>query len=320
LSVPEALREVGLTTAEPPRRPVVERETTAVILLAVLGEDGTSTWQGLLVGPSGERAVGRRAPPSELGKRAGLSGPTPPLVDLLVAASISYLEQFERWGRELDELESRTEHPDTEQLSRIQRGLLRAHRHLVRLERLLGELGGPLGGRFPGIATVVPSIATDVARTGDVASGLLQSVRDLSVLRTAIDANRLALAANDLGRTSNAIAALANNSNVRMLGVAYVALVIALVSVVVLVPNTAATILGMPSAAWVPGIDVDVVLVVLAIVPIVVVFSRPWVRRMLGHARAYEARSAEGLSDLPEFPPAEAGRPGAAERLIREHP
>jgi hypothetical protein len=74
------------------------------------------------------------------------------------------------------------------------------------------------------------------------------------------------------------------------------------VSVVVLIPNTAATILGMPSAAWVPGLWVDVLLVVLAVVPLLVVFSRPWVLQTLRGLPSSERRSSEGLSDLPEVP------------------
>ncbi len=277
-------------------------------------------WRGLLLGPTSVRAVGRAVPRSELARASGLAEPSASLLDLVVASSVSVAERFEELARELDAAASRREHPSTDELSRLQRGLLLAHRHLARLSRLLAELSGPLGAAFPGIGKPAAAAGLDVARTSDLANALLQSVRDLAVLRTAVEANQLSVAANELSRTSNAIAAVANTSNVRMLGVAYIALAIALVSVVVLIPNTAATILGMPSAAWVPGLWVDVILVVLAILPIAVVFSRPWVRRMLASSAAYEARSAEGISDLPEVSPAEAARPADAERLIRERP
>jgi len=105
-----------------------------------------------------------------------------------------------------------------------------------------------------------------------------------------------------------------------MLGVAYLAFVLALVSVVVLIPNTAATVLGMPSAGWVPGLWVDVILAVLAIVPIAVVFSRPWVLRLLRGVGAYEVRSSEGISDLPEVSPQASARPREVEQPGREAP
>jgi hypothetical protein len=57
----------------------------------------------------------------------------------------------------------------------------------------------------------------------------------------------------------------------------------------------------MPSAAWVPGWWVDATLIILAIVPIAIVFSRPWVKRVLRDLAASEVRIAEGLEDLPEL-------------------
>jgi hypothetical protein len=170
------------------------------------------------------------------------------------------------------------------------------------------ELDGPLGSSFPGLADHITSIRAEVAHLEALSAGLAQVVRDLLSLRNAIESNRLAEAANELGRVSNRIAALANSSNVRMLGVAYLAFVLGLVSVVVLIPNTAATVLGMPSAAWVPGLWVDLILVVLAIVPIAIVFSRSWVLRLLRGLGSYEARSSEGISDLPEVPSEAPGR------------
>jgi hypothetical protein len=133
-----------------------------------------------------------------------------------------------------------------------------------------------------------------------LSNGIAQGVRDLVSIRNAVESNRLAESANRLGEVSNRVAALANTSNLRMLGVAYIALVLALVSAVVLIPNTAATILGVPGAAWVPGIWIVIILVVLAVVPIAIVFSRPWVLRTLRGLPAFEVRSGEGLEDLPE--------------------
>jgi hypothetical protein len=259
-------------------------------------------------------------PASSLASRASASEPARPLVDLLEASSVSLLEALEGIGGRLDLLEAAAEPPSIVELSELQRRLARVRKHLFRLELLVAELGGPLGGQFPGIAATVGELSMGLSRTAELTAGLQQAARDLTALRVAAESNRLADAANALGRTSNGIAALANTSNLRMLGVAYVALALALISAVVLIPNTAATILGMPSAAWVPGIWVDVALVALAVVPIAVVFSRPWVRRMFAGWSAYERRSAEGLADLPEVSVAAAEDPSEPERLIPPRP
>jgi len=149
----------------------------------------------------------------------------------------------------------------------------------------------------------LPAVVHGLEGIQNLSGNTQQALRDLILLRNAEDANRIAEAANQLSATSNRIAALANTSNIRMLGLAYLALVLGLVSAVVLIPNTAATILGMPSAAWVPGLWVTIVVVITAAIPLVLVFSRPWVLQMLRGMKSYEFRSEEGLGDLPEIPP-----------------
>jgi len=319
-TVVEALQAVGHPVAEPPRRPVLRHRGAVLVTLATLDPGGRAVWHGLWVEAGHPVVLGPTAPPSSGAARAAASELARPVIDLAAASSLSLLERLEELGVEVDRLETRAEPAPLAVLGELQRGLAQVRTHLFRLELLMAELGGPLGETFPGIAPAVAELSPSVARSAELASGLQQACRDLIGLRTAVEANRLAEAANELGRTSNGIAALANNSNVRMLGVAYVALALALVSAVVLIPNTAATILGMPSAAWVPGIWVDALLVLLAVVPVVVVFSRPWVRRMLRGWREYGRRSGEGLAALPELPPATAERPSEAERLIRGSP
>ena len=242
------------------------------------------------------------------------------VVDLIAASSLSLLERLEEIGVRLDGLEAGTGEPPLRELAAVQRELAAVRKHLFRLELLLAELEGPLAPSFPAVAEALPSLGASAARSAQLSAGLQQAARDLVALRSAAESNRLADTANALGRTSNQIAALANTSNLRMLGVAYVALALALVSAVVLIPNTGATILGMPSAAWVPGVWVDVVLVVLAIAPAAYVFSRPWIRHLLAGWGEYRERSAEGLAGLPEISPREAERPDEAERLIRARP
>jgi hypothetical protein len=173
---------------------------------------------------------------------------------------------------------------------------------IARVLSLVAELDGPVGSGFPDLSEVLPSLEVEAERLLELSGSIAQTLRDVVLLRNAEDANRIAEAANELGRISNRIASLQNTSNIRMLGIAYLAFVIALISVVVLIPNTAATILGMPSAAWVPGLWVDIILIVLAVVPLVIVFSRGWVVRVLRDLQGSERRATEGIDDLPELP------------------
>lgn len=319
-TVPDALRAVGHPGVEPPRRPVLRKGDATLVTLATLGADPRLVWHGLWLGPGSTRALGPAVAVSGVPGRATMPSPTGPLVDLITASSLSLLDRLEGIGVRLDTLEAAVEPPPLGELSGVQRELVLVRKHLFRLELLLAELDGPLARTFPGIDGARAELSVGFARSAQMAVGLQQSARDLLALRSAAEANRLADTANALGRTSNEIAALANTSNLRMLGVAYVALALALISAVVLIPNTGATILGMPSASWVPGLWVDVILVVLAIVPAVVVFSRGWVRRLLRGWGEFERRSAEGLAGLPEIAPEDAARPTEAERLIRPRP
>lgn len=319
-TVPDALKALGHPGVEPPRSPVLRRGATTLITLATLGAEPRPVWHGIWLEAGSFRVLGAAVPVSGVPGRTAMSSPTGPLVDMVTSSSLSLLDRLEGIGARLDALEAGTGPPPLGELSAVQRELVLVRKHLFRLELLLAELDGPLARAFPGIDAARGELSAGFARSAQLAVGLQQSARDLLALRSAAEANRLADTANALGRTSNEIAALANTSNLRMLGVAYVALALALISVVVLIPNTGATILGMPSASWVPGLWVDVILVVLAIVPAVVVFSRGWVRRLLRGWGEFERRSAEGLAGLPEVPPEDAGRPNEAERLIRARP
>lgn len=276
-----------------------------MITLATLDPEGAPTWHGLWIGPEKVRPLGPEVPQS-----LAVAGSTAPpatiaLVDLLQAAYRSYVDRLESLGARLDVLEARLDPAPLSELGSLLHALAGARKQIIRLNVLVAQLDGALGSHFPGLEEYLPPVRTEVSHLEEVSTGLAQGVRDLVSIRNAVEANDLAMAANRLGTASNRIAALANTSNLRMLGVAYIALVLALISAVVLIPNTGATILGMPSAAWVPGLWVDLILVVLAIVPILAVFSRPWVRNTLRGLPTFENRTQEGLSDLPETPATE---------------
>ncbi|MGA8302406.1 MAG: hypothetical protein WA691_06595 [Thermoplasmata archaeon] len=289
----------------------------SLLTLATLGADGGPEWHGIWIDTEGVRPLGPSVPPSLLLEGAKVAPATVALVDLAQAAYRSYIEWLEILGGRLDSLEGQPDPVPLSELGALLHALAGTRKQIVRLEVLLAELDGTLGAKFPGLEAYLPPLRAEVAHLDELSAGLAQAVRDLVAIRNAVEANRLSAVANRLGEVSNRVATLANTSNLRMLGVAYIALVLALVSVVVLIPNTAATILGVPTAAWVPGYWVSTILIVLAVVPIVVVFSRPWVRNTLRGLGSYERRTAEGIADLPEVPAQDVGADASLLRQSR---
>jgi hypothetical protein len=304
--IPDALAAVGFSGTAPPLRPVLHGAGGTVFLLSTLDAHGAVTSAGFWAGHDRVRRLGADPPPSLLSEGLRLREPTAHLVNLLQAAARSYIERLEHIAEAVDAVEDRWQSIPLAELGRLHWTYRGIRKSLGGLSVAVQELDGPLGERFPGLEKALPRVQAEVAHLEEFSAGIGQTIRDLLALRNAAESNRLSNATNRLGEVSNQIAAVANTSNIRMLGIAYVALVIALVSVVVLVPNTGATILGMPSAAWVPGWWVDAILLVLAVVPLAVVFTRPWVRGMLGGLTSIEARTREGLRDLPEIAPADA--------------
>ncbi|MGA8664589.1 MAG: hypothetical protein WB809_05950 [Thermoplasmata archaeon] len=302
-----------------PRRAILHGASGTLLLLPTLDREGRPTHHGVWLARGVTQWVGPRPAPSLLAESARLVGATADLVNLLQGAARSYLEGLEALSERLDAIEIQGDAVPLAELTALHRKFRALRKYQGSLTVVIEELDGPLGERFPNLEGVLPRLESELSHLQDYSSAVGQSLRDLLALRTAGEANRLSVATNELSRVSNQIAGLANTSNIRMLGVAYIAFVLALVSVVVLIPNTAATILGMPSAAWVPGLWVDVILVVLAILPLAVVFSRPWVRNVLAGLGSFEARTQEGLKDLPEVRPVEVNRPGE-ERLLERSP
>jgi hypothetical protein len=299
--VSEALEAIGLPASPVPRRPVLHGPGGTVLLLATFDGAGRTTYHGVWLSRGGSRWLGPVPTPSLVSTAHRLDGITGALVDLVQASARGYLERLEGLATRLDAIEGQGEHATLAELAVIHRAYRQLREHVARLTVLVAELEGPLGERFPKLPDVLPQLQAELNHLEEFCSWLGQGIRDLVALHNAAEANRLAIATNRLSETSNRIAEYANTSNIRMLAIAYVALLLGLISAVVLIPNTAATILGMPSAAWVPGLWVDVILVVLAVLPIAVVFSRPWVRHVLRTFRTTETRTAEGVADLPEL-------------------
>ena len=300
-TVPEALQLLGLPPDRPPSRPILHGAAGTLGAIALPDEKGQLSWVGVWVAGDKVTFLGQAMPGPGPSVGHRLKGDAARLFDLLSEAGRTYLERVEEVDARLATLQEKGRSVPLSEVWALQRRVSGTRAQIGRALVLAAEFGGPLGADFPGFAEALPSLSGELTRLRELTASVSQSLSDLILLRNAEDSNRLADTANELTRLSNRIASLANTSNVRMLGLSYIALVLGLTSVVVLIPNTGATILGMPSAGWVPGLWVDVVLVALAVVPLVLVFSRPWVVRVLDDIRSYEGRASEGVDDLPEL-------------------
>jgi hypothetical protein len=314
-TVAEALRSLGVSGHEPPSRPVALRGPSATFVpVAIVGPDLRPEWRGVWI-EEGQppRFLGPPTPVATVTQRAKLTGPTASLVDLLEASVTSLIERAEEVDQALQRLEglpsvaadtdASAPRPPAGELRAASQALLTIRRHAGRLVSIMAELGGPIGMSFPDLGRFFPILESQTNRLQNFALMLQGSFRDILLTRSAEESNRISAVANQLGATSNRIASIANTSNIRMLGIAYLALVVALIGASLLIPETAATILSMPSATWVPGTWVTLILIVTTAVPLAVIFTRPWVIAIIKGLGTIEARSGEGIRDLPETDP-----------------
>lgn len=297
----EALAAFGRSSHDLPRAPVLHGPAGTLVTFAVPGPQGGLDYTGVWIDATETRFLGAAPQPTGGSEVHGLSGTSAGLFDLFVGSARVFLERIEEIDARLAEAQERGRSVPLSEVWALQRRTAQVRAQIGRALVGLSELSTRFGTNFPNLTGAVPTIVGELGRVQNLAANVQQSLSDLILLRNAEESNRIAEAANELSRTSNRIASFANTSNIRMLGITYLALVLGLVSAVVLIPNTGATILGMPSAAWVPGVWVDAILVVLAVVPLAVVFSRPWVKAILTGLTAYEGRAQEGLRDLPEL-------------------
>lgn len=319
-TVAEALRAIHPQNPTVPHTVVTRGPTGTLIALAIYGPNGSLVWQGLWLAGGEVQPLGRPIPQSVRSATWKLSGPTALLVDLLEYAWANYTEHLIALEERIAMWPPSAASIPLAEMETTYREVAEARRRVIRLVSLVSQLGESLGTSFPEFGPVLPEIRSESGRQEGLSNDIQGVLRDLILLRTSQDGNRIAEATVVLSKTSNEIAALANSSNIRMLGIAYLALVIALIGAVVLIPNTAATILGMPSASWVPGLSVILILTVTAIVPIVVVFSRPWVLSLIRGLGAFERTSREGLEDLAEVSPAAAKSTTPSEPLLPRAP
>ncbi|MCI4324700.1 MAG: hypothetical protein L3K00_02280 [Thermoplasmata archaeon] len=300
LGFAEVLKELGDHPDRPPPHAVQHGAAGTLLSLRIPSSTGNS-WQGVWIRPDRVDFVGELPLATGLSRSFHLTGDAATLIDLLAGAARAYIEQAEAIDEHLSKLQSRGRELPSNMIWERQREVAALRASIGRAVVVAAEAGGPSIVRFPGAETALAAVVREVDRARELAAAVQQSLSDLILLRSAEEANRIAEAANQLSRTSNRIAELANISNIRMLGLTYIALVLGIVGAVVLIPNTGATILGMPSAGWVPGWLVDATLVVLGILPFAAVFSRPWIRRILRDLGPAEGRAGEGVQDLPEL-------------------
>lgn len=287
-------------------RPVLRGPVGTLLMLPYPGAADGVPWRGLLLGADGGLHRVGPAPADHLCSAAhGLTGRAAEAADLLATAVHLGVEGAEAIELALAELQERGGSAPLTGIAATQRRAARLRADFGRLDAALDEMARRSEPELAGVsAGVLPGLVSELDRGQQLLVSAQQGLGDLVMLRNTEESNRLSAAANSLGATSNRIAELQNISNIRMLGITYIALLLALIGAVVLIPNTGATILGMPSAGWVPGFTVDAILVVLAVVPMVLVFRQRWVRDLLRGMGSYEGLTGEGLRDLPERLPA----------------
>ncbi len=294
------LRLLGRTEEELPRHPILHGTAGTLLTIALPLPEGKVEWAGIWIAGTAITFLGAADAPVRSSAAHGVSGAGARVVDLLSEANRRYLLESEELDARVALLEDAARTAPARDIWALQREATRLRGRIARSLVVAGEVSGLFADLFPGAATALPAVVRDLERARDTVLTIEQSLGDLLLMRNAEASNRIAETANRLSEFSNRIAVLTNTSNIRMLGITYLALLLGLVSATILFLNTGATILGMPSAAWVPGIWVDVILIVLTVVPIAIVFSRPWVALILRDLRTTELRSAEGIHDLPE--------------------
>lgn len=303
-NVPEAYRSLGLPPDKRPSHVITRRHGMVMIHVGSVTEEFAPQELAIWSNGSVLRVLtpkGEFQPEVTPSTEYRLTGPAAVTFDLFVHISRRLMERVEDVDRELGEIEKDPLHalPTT----------------VLGLKRRLGVVRAELGRAITGLAEVqegrivttpegppaaYATVEQELIRLRDMIAATQSGLTDIFMIRQTDQANQLQLVSNRMAQVANRIAELSNVSNIRMLGLSYVTLILAVVATVILFPNTAATILGMPSAAGVPTIVVYMVLVGTAVAPIAWFMSQEWIRELFRGMSRYEARVTEGLGDLPE--------------------
>ncbi|MDE1837836.1 MAG: hypothetical protein KGJ23_14630 [Euryarchaeota archaeon] len=221
--------------------------------------------------------------------------------DAFVQVNRTSLERIEDVERGLAELEQDALHAPPLKVLELKQKLADVREELGRAITAVADLAE--GGLLPvlgGSEKALHSVEQELLRLRDLTQATQSALTDIFMIRQTEQANQLQVVANRMSAVSNRIAELANISNIRMLGLSYVMLILAVMTSVIVFPNTAATILGMPSAANVPGWLVAYVLIFSTIIPMYYFFRQRWIRDLFRGMKGYEARVEEGFGRLTE--------------------
>ncbi len=312
----EALKALNHATDSRPRVVVLRRKSGTLISVGRIETGFRLRGIAIWANPAGVTlldAQGKYQPEHGPSEGYGLTGSSAVVLDLLSELGRNYLARLEEVDTELAGLEQKPLEASPNDILRLKRWVAMIRAEVGRALAAIAELEGEfLSQSLPGLARCLGPTTEELLRLRELASGTQTSLTDLLLLKQADQSNRLAAMANELGQVSNRIAELANVSNIRMLGLSYVMLILAVVSTIILFPNTAATILGMPSAATVPGLVVVIVLVTTAVIPLLWFISQRWIRELFRSMARYEARVGEGMKGLQEHVkgPADIAHPG----------
>lgn len=303
----QALRLVGHPPDARPSPVVIRRRAGILVTLGTVDTEFKVHPVGFFFNSEqGTTAVvdphGPVRPPPGPSEAHAMSGPGALVIDALVELARNFLSRVETVDSEVGKLEEDPLNAPLEVVVRLKRraGLLRSE--VGRALTALAELQEPwVDPHLPGFPAALAPVETEFLRIRDLVGQTQTALTDLIVLRQADTGNRLAALANHLNEVNNRIAELANISNVRMLGLSYITLILAIAAAINIFPNTAATILGMPTAGWVPGIVVVLVLVITTAVPLYWVLTQRWVRTIFRSMKDYETKVQEGIRDIPEL-------------------
>ena len=313
-SLTDAYLALGLHTGRRPGNVVNRRHRQVMVHLALI--DGNFQVRPVAFWSDGTHIkvlddAGEFHPDVNPSAELQITGGSGQVFDSITQMSRTSLERIEDVERSLAELEKDPLHAPAIAVLELKRKTATVR---AELGRTISAVADFVEGRLLPLAenarAPLRTSQEELLRLRDMTQATQSALTDIFMIRQAEQANQLQLVANRMAAVSNRIAELSNISNIRMLGLSYVTLILAVVATVILFPNTAATILGMPSAADVSPMIVWAALAGTAVAPIAWFASQKWIRELFHGMSRYEARVSEGIIDLPENVPGVHPIPG----------
>ena len=205
LTVAEALRTIHPGGPGIPRTVVTRGPNGTLIALGIFGPRGALQWQGLWLANGEVLPLGGTAPRSVRSTTSQLTGPTALLVDLIEYAGANYTEHLVGLDERIASWPTSAASIPIAEMEATSREVAEAWRRVIRLVSLVSQLGESLGSAFPEIGPVLPEIRSEAARQEALCREIQSVLRDVILLRTSQDGNRISESAVELGRISNQI-------------------------------------------------------------------------------------------------------------------